>query len=47
MARYTRQAFRGIGVGLVLTAVAAVTSAQQGAQGGEWRHYGGDEANTR
>ena len=47
MARYTRQAFRGIGVGLVFTAVAAVTSAQQGAQGGEWRHYGGDEANTR
>ena len=47
MARYTQQAFRAIGVGLIFTGVAAVTSAQQGAQGGEWRHYGGDEANTR
>ncbi len=47
MTRYTQQAFQVIGVGLIFTAVAAVTSAQQGAQGGEWRHYGGDEANTR
>ncbi len=34
-------------VGLACLAVAVPTMAQQGAQDGEWRHYGGDEANTR
>jgi quinoprotein glucose dehydrogenase len=34
-------------VALVFASSAMVASAQQGAQDGEWRHYGGDEANTR
>jgi quinoprotein glucose dehydrogenase len=32
---------------LLCSAVASVAVAQNGAQNGEWRHHGGDEANTR
>jgi quinoprotein glucose dehydrogenase len=32
---------------LVVTLTASSGLAQQGAENGEWRHYGGDEANTR
>ena len=32
---------------LVVTMTASSGLAQQGAEDGEWRHYGGDEANTR
>ena len=39
---------RALWVCLLLAGVTASSaSAQQGATGGEWRHYGGDEANTR
>ena len=47
MARYVRQILGRTGFALVVTALAANAVAQQGAQNGEWRHYGGDEANTR
>ncbi len=47
MARYARQILGRTGVMLVVIAVTASAAAQQGAQNGEWRHYGGDEANTR
>ena len=47
MARYARQILGRTGVVLVVIAVTASAAAQQGAQNGEWRHYGGDEANTR
>ena len=44
--------FRGtvagaLGLLLACLVVSPIVLAQGGAQNGEWRHYGGDEANTR
>ena len=38
---------RALGVCLVFGSVTSTAVAQPGARDGEWRHYGGDEANTR
>ncbi|MDP6579279.1 MAG: PQQ-binding-like beta-propeller repeat protein [Vicinamibacterales bacterium] len=43
----SRFTMRGCLGALVFLSMTTGAAAQQGAQDGEWRHYGGDEANTR
>ena len=47
MAPCIRRCLRVLCSLLVFTFATSVAQAQDGAQNGEWRHYGGDEANTR
>ena len=47
MAPCIRRCLRVLCSLLLFTFATSVAQAQDGAQNGEWRHYGGDEANTR
>ena len=47
MAPCIRRCLRVLCSLLLFTFATSVAQAQEGAQNGEWRHYGGDEANTR
>ncbi|MYK89752.1 MAG: PQQ-binding-like beta-propeller repeat protein, partial [Acidobacteria bacterium] len=47
MSRFDRWAAPGFSVLLAAIAAAAPAVAQHGAQGGEWRHFGGDSGSTR